>query len=238
MARQQNIFVTGKLSNMIFYTFNGKPCVRMMPDKVRQTEATRKSASLFGKAASMTSAIRKELRPVYADLPQTSVMQRLNAAMVKYLGSKGALAAGFVQQLEYLALFDFNKDHPLSSRLKVYPEVLFDNKGKMKLSFANRSRKEMITMPSAAGFIQIQLAGIAFTPDKPIEYKSWKYESGIVPVIDPQDDLSLPFTNRKGQMIIIGASIRYFKSRDQNTMITQLNWMPSGIVSAVWTGKG
>ncbi|HEY0356100.1 MAG TPA: hypothetical protein VGC29_07855, partial [Flavisolibacter sp.] len=135
MARQESIFVRGKLSNLIFYNFKGKPCVRMMPDRVRQTKATRQSAQVFGKAASMAKAIRLGLKPLYHDLDDPNLMQRLNGTMVQYLNTVDALGKGKQQELPYLEEFSFNKDHQLSKRLKIYPVVQFDSKGKMKLFF-------------------------------------------------------------------------------------------------------
>jgi hypothetical protein len=58
MAKPTHIVLNGKLGNLVFYEFRGVPCTRTLPSKVRQTKATKKSARLFGRATSLSAALR------------------------------------------------------------------------------------------------------------------------------------------------------------------------------------
>ncbi len=64
MAVFNSIFnFTGKLGNVIAYRRGGKVCLRSRPEKVRQTDNTRRSAKWFGAASNKGAFIRS----VFAD---------------------------------------------------------------------------------------------------------------------------------------------------------------------------
>jgi hypothetical protein len=84
MAKQTGLFkFTGKLDNVIGYRRNGVHFVRSMPDKVRQSSATRKASRHFGAASRKGKLIRKAITP-YLDLRYDgSLVNRLNKALVQ-----------------------------------------------------------------------------------------------------------------------------------------------------------
>jgi len=63
MALQSGVLkFTGRLQNVIGYRRNGKYFLRSMPDKVRQTAATKRAARHFGMASRKGKLIRKAFR--------------------------------------------------------------------------------------------------------------------------------------------------------------------------------
>ncbi|WP_089804236.1 hypothetical protein [Chitinophaga sp. YR627] len=83
MALQTSIFpFTGRLGNMIGYRRNGKYYLRSMPQKVRQTKATRSAAKRFGIASKRGALLR---RSIYGELDiscDSTHVTRLTAALV------------------------------------------------------------------------------------------------------------------------------------------------------------
>lgn len=51
MASQKQLQITGRIGNVVFYKRGDNYYARSVPAKVKQTEATKKSATLFGKAS-------------------------------------------------------------------------------------------------------------------------------------------------------------------------------------------
>jgi hypothetical protein len=110
MALQTGLFkFTGKLDNVIGYRRNGKFFFRSMPEKVRQTAATRRAARRFGMTSRKGKLIRHALRP-HLDLRHDgTLVNRLNKLLLQS-------DAGNLQVLQN---FHFNKHTGLE---KLFPE--------------------------------------------------------------------------------------------------------------------
>ncbi len=74
---------TGRLGNIISYQRNGKHCLRTVPDKVRQTDNTRRAAKWFGAASRKGALIRSAFVPELDIHPDQFLVNRLNSYIVK-----------------------------------------------------------------------------------------------------------------------------------------------------------
>jgi len=84
MALQVGIHkFTGRLDNVIGYRRNGKYFLRSMPDKVRQTAATKRAARQFGIASRKGKLIRKAFRPHLDVRYDCSLVNRLNKLFIQ-----------------------------------------------------------------------------------------------------------------------------------------------------------
>ncbi len=63
MALQKEIFVSGKIGNVVFYKMYGKFFSRSAPEKVTQTKAMKAHANVFGRASGLGRVVRKALLP-------------------------------------------------------------------------------------------------------------------------------------------------------------------------------
>lgn len=95
MAKQTGLFkFTGKLDNVIGYRRNGVHFVRSMPDKVRQTPATRRAAREFGVASRKGRLIRRAISPYLGRHDSTSV-NRLNKVLIQLRNNRLQGIEGF-----------------------------------------------------------------------------------------------------------------------------------------------
>jgi len=84
MALQVGIHkFTGRLDNVIGYGRNGKYFLRSMPDKVRQTAATKHAARYFGIASRKGKLIRDAFRPHINIRHDGTVVNRLNKLFIQ-----------------------------------------------------------------------------------------------------------------------------------------------------------
>ncbi|HEY1165683.1 MAG TPA: hypothetical protein VGE90_10965 [Chitinophaga sp.] len=84
MALQVGIHkFTGRLDNVIGYRRNGKYFFRSMPDKVRQTAATKRAARSFGIASRKGKLIRRAFRPHLDVRYDCSLVNRLNKLFIQ-----------------------------------------------------------------------------------------------------------------------------------------------------------
>ncbi len=67
MGRQTNIKIIGTQGNIIYYKWKDVYSIRSKPAFVKQTKATKASASVFGVAAGLGAALRKTFMPLLPD---------------------------------------------------------------------------------------------------------------------------------------------------------------------------
>lgn len=83
MAKQTGLIqFTGKLGNVIGYRRNGAWCMRSLPEKVRQTTATRQASRNFGIASRKGKLIRQAIVPHLDIFPNGTMGNCLNKALI------------------------------------------------------------------------------------------------------------------------------------------------------------
>ncbi|ASZ09664.1 hypothetical protein KTO58_27675 [Chitinophaga pendula] len=113
MARQTGfITFTGKLGNMVGYCRHGDYFIRTLPEKVRQTPATRKAAYRFGITSTYGRLIRQTILP-HLHLPYDgALVNRLNSTL-----------AGLRERTAGLQGFSFNRHAGLQQYLTITPQL-------------------------------------------------------------------------------------------------------------------
>ncbi|QHS61166.1 hypothetical protein [Chitinophaga agri] len=117
MAKQNSLITfTGKLGNIIGYCRDGQYYLRSMPEKVRQTNATRQAAKRFGIASKQAALIRRAVGPDL-DIPcDGNHVNRLNRAF---------LLAG-IGNTKGITGFRFNQHTGIEQFLPVAPRFTRD----------------------------------------------------------------------------------------------------------------
>ncbi|HVI45132.1 MAG TPA: hypothetical protein VM802_09680 [Chitinophaga sp.] len=96
MAKQTSIITfTGRLGNLIGYSRGGKHFLRSMPDKVRQTTATRRAAQRFGMASRRGALIRNAFSGRMEVSCDTGHINRLTGALIPSAGHDTQNITGF-----------------------------------------------------------------------------------------------------------------------------------------------
>jgi hypothetical protein len=117
MAKQKGILkFTGKLDNVIGYRRNGVYCVRTMPEKVRQTAATRRAAQRFGIASRKGKLIRRAVRPYLDTHYDGTIINRLNRALIQ----------ASMHHLQGIQGFQFNRVTGLEKIITLRPVLMED----------------------------------------------------------------------------------------------------------------
>jgi len=119
MAKLKGIFkFTGKLDNVIGYRRNGVYCVRAMPEKVRQSAATKRAAQRFGVASRKGKLIRRAVRPYLDSHYDGTIINRLNSTLIQ---------AG-IHQLQDIEGFRFNRVTGLEKIITLAPMLMEDGR--------------------------------------------------------------------------------------------------------------
>jgi hypothetical protein len=118
MAKKNNNVVQGTLGEVIHYEWKGKQCMRSMPRKFKQTDASVKSGLSFGKASALSREIREDIAYVNPCKKDITVMFRLTGALNKFLSWKSKNAPvvnGILTGLPFISDFQFNTQCDLSN---------------------------------------------------------------------------------------------------------------------------
>ncbi|HET6722903.1 MAG TPA: hypothetical protein VFH07_09150 [Chitinophagaceae bacterium] len=236
MARQQTFFVSGKLENIIFYNFRGTPFARTMPVRVRQTKATKNSAALFGLAARTGRLIREGLYPLYHDLTDPTIMQRLNSALIKCLNAYGIPKQPPLENLSFLTGFVFHDAATFYSRFKKKLQLAPDRRG-VGVTIPKLNPVKDISAPAHTKTVILKLGAVACNLDKTLTADQVQREITI-PYIDinrPAQTAELSVPVAKNQLVVIAAALRYIKGTNMES--EERRWMPVEVVGTYWSGS-
>lgn len=129
----------GLVGNVVFREQNGKQIVQSRATNIRQTEATKKSASEFGNCSLWAKKLRIGLKPFLVELTDSTMHQRLTSAI--YTGIKTNLnqpigmRTPLNSNMENLVGFDFNSHSPFetSFKLPITAELTATNEAQITL---------------------------------------------------------------------------------------------------------
>jgi hypothetical protein len=239
MALQQNIFVSGKIGNLIFYDFRGKPSVRSMPAKIKQTRATRDSAKLFGKAASIARSVRHGLLPLHSDLSDRTLMNRLNGAMLQCLKTGIPGCKNFAEDLPFLKGFAMNTEREISWRTNKTVKAHFNSEGKLVVTIPAFNVQDDLSAPAGTKSIILKAGACSISWEDPADADSDCREV-VMPYtnsVRTAEEWVLPVSMKKARIVVMAAAFRYHNGKELAGVIQKKVWMPAGIIGAWWTGK-
>ncbi|HUP13479.1 MAG TPA: hypothetical protein VM187_14745, partial [Niastella sp.] len=127
MGRAKNVMATGKVGNLVFYEYRGQMCCRSAPGSIRQTAGTKKSASMFGLAASVSSYLRSSLNPIFHDPRDKTMLYGFNGAIHKWLREFKPDENSFSTSNFYIDNFQFNSSALLPTLVKKPINAQFAN---------------------------------------------------------------------------------------------------------------
>ena len=231
MAKQDALFTSGRLGNVIFYRWKGIGCARMAPGRVRQTKATKQSAKDFGRAVKLSSLLRGSLSPALPNYRSREIMYKFNAALLGWLRQEKTIE----EHIPFAGL-ELNDKSALRSRVKKELLVDFQTKGKVLITLPGLKIPNDIAAPSNTSLIRmdIAVAGCMLNfpqhTDAAAAIIEIPYKAGWMPAITKE----LKFNCKAGSINLVVASVHYIAKKDgQQKEIFDDRWTPAAIVAAV-----
>ncbi|MFY0481216.1 hypothetical protein ACI6PS_01315 [Flavobacterium sp. PLA-1-15] len=162
--------LTGTVGNYSFKILNGVAVVQSKPGKggVKQTTATKSSASEFGNAHAVAKQIRLAQFPLLQDLSDARMYNRFATAIYKTILSakdmpKGerTLADGDLENLEH---FQFNADSPFYKYCNAPMKVSMNEENRIAISIDSFDAKKDIESPENASEAKLAFLVTTFHP--------------------------------------------------------------------------
>jgi hypothetical protein len=237
MPQKLTVQLTGRINNLIFYKLGDKDCVRTVPQRVKQTKATKASGKLFGIAARAGKAIRQQVLPVIPFPADNKMQTRLVSAIYQYLKSPEGAATASNNELPFIIDYTFTEGYTLAERWQVKLTVTEINEGIFELSIPAFIPAKSISAPAGTVSVTCNIAIAGFTRATGIAAggfsTSLHFDHNEIEV--PAQVVALPIPRSGGSVIVTAASFEYntIKNGIPGKMKNKA-FMPSDIISAVY----
>ena len=226
MGTNSYMVTTGRVGPVIFYKRGNTYCSRSMPEKVRQTEATKRRSKEFGKASKMGKSVREMLNPVIPIPLNHSGQLRL----VKFLFE--FLRTGFAIINE----FSFSAGRLLAERWRTALTITLPAAGMVQVEIPSFVPVASIPEVPKTTVSVTCLFTVASMSDDGVAIGSSsssleiKYDSVEVPA----QTISIPLSTPVDSILITGMSLQFnVVNKDQVEKTTDAAFMPAGIVSII-----
>lgn len=237
MPSQINLQITGRIRNVVFYKLGDKYYSRSVPAKVKQTKATQKRATEFGKASRIGKILRQQLWPVIP-FPQDNQMQtRLVSAIFLWLKSATGGNLQPCNEVPCVSNYQFTEGYTVNERWKVALQVDHSSDGMIEVTIPAFIPCRAISAPantvlvtcriSAAGCdINKGIATGAFNTSLDFEYNDKEVSAQTVLLTLPTPPASL---------VVTAISLEYHYIKNGHLQKTANKaFMPASIVSAMY----
>ncbi len=237
MPSKMTVQLTGRINNLVFYKLGDRYCVRSVPQKVRQTKATKARGKQFGIAARAGKALRQQLLPVIPFPSDNNMQTRLVTAVYRYFQSVEGLNPESVNDLPYINGFQFTTGCTLAERWKVALTIDRDASGVLQLHIPAFVPSTNISAPAGTVSVICQIAAAGFDRNTGIATggfsTSLRFEYNNVEI--PAQVIPLPLPMPAGSVITTAISLQYqMMKNDHEVPVNKKAFMPAGIVSAMY----
>jgi hypothetical protein len=232
MAKQTEIYLNGRVDNLVFYTAGGQKLVRSMPAMLKQTSNTRTRSRNFGLAATAGRILRNQLEPVLP-FPKDKKMQSCFSGVIsRWLGLSDINSLP-PQTPEALIGFSFN------------PKVAFTDRCKISFTIIKQAEEMQIALPefipaevfaAPAGTQQVQLSfSLAGCGLQQGGLRNGVMQQLVLTYNDqpqPAQTLILPAITERDTLLILVISIRFIN--EQGKADNREVFLPAAVLWAAY----
>jgi hypothetical protein len=236
MPSQINLQITGRIQNVVFYKRGDKYYARSVPARIRQTKATKKRATEFGKASGIGAGLRKQLLPVIPFPADNKMQTRLVSELCSWLQS-GFDPEQPCDPVPFLNDFSFTEGDTVTERWKVSLEVTKIADGMLQMKIPAFVPAKNILVPAGTVSVKCHIATGGYHLKNGGETggfsTSLNFNYNDEPV--PEQIISLPTPTPSGSLIVTGVSLEYYFNKNGHLQKSMNKaFMPAGIVSAMY----
>jgi len=237
MGKRLEINYRGRIGNLICYKRDGKYLLRLRPEKVNQTDATRASAQIFGKASRICGSMRKSFAPIIPDVKARKLMLSLNKAIYTWLLKTTASGNQPFHQVTTLNHISFNSEVEFSNKIKCRFETNWQTPGELKLYIPAIRPSEELKMPpdTKSALLELMLFSCSLNAVPVVQIdKRTIFLDGSLDLI-PSQEVLFNAGEEPGSIKIIAGALKYNNpDYDWNAVQPALKWKPAGIIEAVY----
>lgn len=238
MGKFDGKHLTGVIGNAIVRKGRNVQIIQSKPIQVKQTQETKKSANLFGKASTLSKYMRKLVGHTYGSNNDTGMINRLttlNRVLLAHCLQPETQTFNFeTDSFSKLAGFEFNTKSPLANSLWVQPEInLLNQTLQINLPALEIPAQLNFHNDAKACDLELEVAVLSLQPG----YNKASYHATVEIAKSQQMlpaqswEVELPL----GCLAVVAIGLKYFTLH--NNIKTPLNsgkFHPAGIVAAIF----
>jgi hypothetical protein len=237
MPSQINLQITGRIRNHVFYKIGDKYYARSVPGKVKQTKATKKRATQFGKASRAGKCLRQQLLPVIPFPADNKMQTRLVSVIFQWLKPTPDSLPQPCDPVPYVSTYQFTEGYTVAERWKVNLAVSCSSPGTLELKVPAFVPLKSISAPAGTVFVKCTIAVASCNVENGIGTGGFStsilYDYNDEEV--PEQTVSLPIPTPVGSLIVTAIFLEYNFIKNGHPQKTgNKAFMPAGIVSAMY----
>ena len=230
MARIKQVFASGTIANVIFYQFNGKPCARSRPARVRQTTATQKESKLFGSAKTLSRLLRQSLEGLLPHYRSKTVMYRVDKGVMQWM--RTVQAAG--QEIVALPGFPCTGEDGFNEWLKVNIRAVLSG------TTLQVTVPAIETIPAVAGsssaVLTLAVACIDPRQARVLHSEEQRVEISVPPAGGEVTILSFEVVVQEGVFLTLSAALSSEKGKESKGVVVEKRASQPVVVLEGWYG--
>ena len=237
MSKQRGIYLHGKSGNILYYSWKGIPCERMIPANVFQSPVVIAHKNTIGLSTTMGGSFRKMLADVIPYPKSVKMQTAVRIALLKWLKS-GPVPSQPPAHIPYISGFSFNEAATLKKCLHVPFTVTIAQQSELSILIPQLTPASAFTGPPQTDHIIVKLAaaGCNIRTGEALQnythHISFPYNTHQIP---PQR-IPLPMQIPAGSLTIVTVALEYFTyNSGKASLITVERFRPCQVIGGVVT---
>jgi hypothetical protein len=233
MARMKKGKISGSIANVIWYTSNGIDIMRSKPGRgrVKQTEATKKNSSNFGKAAKMVSKLFKGLAKELNFRMLPANRGKTIGEVSKWIPEEAKLTTSAFYS--FPSLVELNDLIALEKAVKIHTEVFLAEDHTITISFGAFTPRSAVKAPRETDDIEIKAVLVILSPNNDMDQEVLAYPVSLEFIYNNEEvaaqNITFPVQPVAGNNFLISLVVSY-KGYNIPGMDRERKWLPAGVL--------
>ena len=236
MPSQINLQITGRIQNIVFYKRGDKYYARSVSGNIRQTKATKKRATEFGKASRAGKILRQQLLPVIPFPADNKMQTRLVSHLFKWLRTRFN-EVEHPDPAPFLDDFSFTESGTVKERWRVGLEVTKTEGDMLQIKIPAFVPAKNIVAPAGTVLVKcnISTAGCHIKHEGPTGGFSTSLTFNYDEETVAEQTISLPTPIASESLIVTAVSLEYYFNKNGHLQRSvNRAFMPANVVSVMY----
>jgi len=237
MSKQRGIYLHGKSGNILYYSWKGIPCERMIPANVFQSPVVAAHKNTIGLSTTMGGSIRKMLADVTPYPKSVKMQTAVRVALLKWLKS-GPVPSQPPAHIPYISGLSFNEAAVLKKCLHVPFTVTITPQSELSVLIPEHIPATVFTAPQQTDYIIVKLAVACCNIRTGDALQNYSYNISVpynAEKIPPQT-ISLPLQMPADCLTIVTAALEYFTNKSGTaSLLSDERFRPCQVIGGVVT---
>lgn len=244
MAVKKGKFIIGSIGDTVYKAVNGTQVMQSKPGRggVRQTPATKESASLFGKGSSLAGSLRNRMYHVINGNADGRVASRFTTAVnsvIRHCYSSKTKTFHFEKDsFESLVGFDFNIKSLLQKSMWLMPESKL-TENILTITLPELKTHEELKFPKGTNLCEIKICVLLYKLEEGLEYKIPEIKTveitSDLAILEEQD---IEFNIPEGCFCIAAIGLHYYEVKRNVTTDRNSKTFNPAAICAVYNNEG